>query len=154
MRNVKLFSLVQNFCLRLIMEKQAQEKEDVRIDTSSQKDQKSFSRSLIKQKVWYILEWSKFWDISHLGLALTYIRYQFFGLVVMMQVTLNPDPRAPYNRIAFYVVLLFINQLLIFLQNWSQVISNYPFIKVPITRVNFFQILITLIHIYVVSTLQ
>ena len=41
MRNVKLFSLVQNFCLRLIMEKQAQEKEDVRIDTSSQKDQKS-----------------------------------------------------------------------------------------------------------------
>ena len=54
MRNVKLFSLVQNFCLRLIMEKQAQEKEDVRIDTSSQKDQKSFSRSLIKQKVWYI----------------------------------------------------------------------------------------------------
>ena len=53
MRNVKLFSLVQNFCLRLIMEKQAQEKEDVRIDTSSQKDQKSFSRSLIKQKVWY-----------------------------------------------------------------------------------------------------
>ena len=67
----------------------------------------------------------------------TYIRYQFFGLVVMMQVTLDPDPRAPYNRIAFYVVLLFINQLLIFLQNWSQVISNYPFIKVPTSRINF-----------------
>ena len=143
MRNVKLFSLVQNFCLRLIMEKQAQEKEDVRIDTSSQKDQKSFSRSLIKQKVWYcgILEWSKF------GIG----TYQFFRLVVMMQVTLDPDPRAHCNRIAFCVVLLFINQLLIFLQNWSQVISNYPFIKVPTSRI---KILITLIHIYLVSTLQ
>ena len=151
MRNVKLFSLVQNFCLRLIMEKQAQEKEDVRIDTSSQKDQKSFSRSLIKQKVWYcgILEWSKFWDISHwIG------TYQFFRLVVMMQVTLDRDPRAHCNRIAFCVVLLFINQLSIFLQNWSQVISNYPFIKVPTSRIIFFQILITLIHIYLVSTLQ
>ena len=47
----------------------------------------------------------------------------------MMQVALDPDPRAPYNRVAVGAVLLVFNQLLIFLQNWSQAISNYPLIK-------------------------